>query len=97
MQYLLLSDIKRQVVVEHDEDDALLTMMAEAVEAQMPRVLGRDSLDELTDENGLLPADLYLAMLMKVGDYYAHRESQTSYALHDTGALRSLLLHYVRH
>lgn len=96
MRYLLLEDIKRQCVVEHDEDDALLMQMGAAVEAMIPHALGQN-LDDLADENGNLPADLYLAMLMKVGDYYAHRESKTGFALHDTGEMRSLLLHYVRH
>lgn len=96
MQYLLLEDIKRQCVVEHDEDDALLTQKGNSVEAMMPHVLGQP-LENLTDENGNLPADLYEAMLVKVNDYYTHRESKTGYALHDTGAMRSLLLHYVRH
>lgn len=85
-----------QVIVEHNEDDAQLTRMGKAVEALMPHVLGRP-LEEYADENNNLPDDMYQAMLMKVGDLYAHRESKTSFALHDTGELRLLLLHYVRH
>ena len=96
MKYLLLEDIKAQVIVEHDEDDALLVRMGEAVEAMMPHALGAP-LDEYADENGMLPADMYLAMLMRVGDLYAHRESRSNFATYDNGALRSLLLHYVRH
>lgn len=96
MQYLQLEDIKRQCVVEHDEDDALLTQKGNSVEAMMPHVLGQP-LENLTDENGKLPADLYEAMLLKVNDFYTHRESKTGFALHDTGELRSLLLHYVIH
>ena len=96
LQYLNLDDIKAQVIVEHNEDDALLTRMGAAVEAMLPHALGRP-LYEYADEEGNLPADMYLAMLMKVGDLYAHRESRSNFATYDTGELRCLLLHYVRH
>lgn len=96
MQYLQLEDIKAQVIVEHDEDDTLLTRMGDAVEAMMPHALGRP-LYEYADAEDKLPADMYLAMLMKVGDLYAHRESRSNFATYDNGELRSLLLHYVRH
>lgn len=96
MEYLLLSEIKKHLVIEHNEDDALLRMYGDAVEAFMPKMLGQP-LDHYTDDAGNLPADIKAAMLICVADLYAHRESQTAYQLHPTGALEALLAHHVVH
>ena len=96
MQYLTLTEIKKHLIIEHDEDDAQLVSMADAVEAYLPHVLGRP-LSYYADEAGNIPADMRHAMLIDIADLYAHRESQTSYQLHDTEVRRRLLLHYVRY
>lgn len=96
MEYLLLEDIKRHLIIEHDEDDAYIAQLGNAVEASMPKILGRP-LEELTDENCQLPADLYCAMMLYIGELYNHREMTSSYKLYDTGAMKALVGHYVRY
>ena len=96
MKYLKLEDIKRHLIVEHDEDDAYLAQLGDAVEASMPKILGQP-LEHLTYEEGNLPADLYRAMMLYVGELYNHREMTTSYKLYDTGAIRLLIGHYIKY
>lgn len=96
MQYILLDDIKKQCVIEHDEDDVLLMAMADAAVDGMKGYLGR-SLDELTDEMGNLPSGVYQALLMMVGEMYAHREVTVSYAQYENAAFRFLVQQYIKY
>lgn len=95
--YLKIEDIKKQCVIEHDEDDVLLKAMAEAAEDGMRGYLGRGSLDELTDENDALPSGVYQAMLMMVGEMYNHREATVSYAQYENAAFRFLVQPYIKY
>ena len=94
--YILLEDIKRQCVIEHDEDDVLLTSMAKAAEDGMKGYLGRD-LEEITDENGNLPQGVYQGLLMMVGEMYNHREVTVSYAQYENAAFRFLVQQYIKY
>lgn len=94
--YLKIEDIKKQCVIEHDEDDALLKAMAEAAEDGMRGFLGRESLEEITDENGNLPAGVYQGLLMMVGEMYNHREITVSYAQYENAAFRFLVQSYIK-
>lgn len=95
--YLKIEDIKKQCVIEHDEDDALLKAMAEAAEDGMRGFLGRESLEEITDENGNLPAGVYQGLLMMVGETYNHREATVSYAQYENAAFRFLVQPYIKY
>lgn len=73
-----LEDLKRQCNVDFEEDDRLLVKYAVAAE----RYIGRricESFEELIAKNdGVLPEDLEIAILMLAAHWYRMREAVTS-------------------
>ena len=96
MKYLKLESIKKHLVIEHDEDDEYLAELGESVEEAMPKFLGQP-LENLTDEDGKLPADLYRGMILFISKLYSQREPEVGYKLYDTGAIRLLIGHYIKY
>lgn len=96
MQYLLLEDIKRNSVIEHNEDDDYLVAIGEAAEEAMRDFLGYD-LDEIVDENGMLPKSIYQATMMLVETMYKHRGADVAYKQYENAAFRILTQGWVRY
>ena len=94
--YLLLEDIKKQCIIEHDEDDAYLLKIASAAEGGMASHIGQ-SLEDVADENGNIPTPLYQALLMMVGEMYNHREVTVSYQQYENAAFRFLVQPFIKY
>lgn len=96
MQYLTLPDIKKRLVIEHDEDDDLLVAYGGAAEEAMADFLGY-SLDEIIDENGMLPKGIYEATIMLIQTMYNHRAAEINYKQYENAAFRVLTQGWVRY
>ena len=72
--YVDLDTAKKHLNIEPDfvEDDEYITLLIEAAEAAVSVNID-ESLDELAD-GGCLPAPLYQAILLAVGNWYQNRE-----------------------
>jgi uncharacterized phage protein (predicted DNA packaging) len=73
--YVSVEDIKRQINVQWDEDDALIESMIRAAELSIEKTIGTP-LSGLEKE-GELPADLIHAIRLMVANFYEHREGMT--------------------
>lgn len=91
MKYLQIEDIKRQLTIEHDMDNELLSTLGTATEDAIERYIGQPIANTFVD--GQIPASLKQAMLMFVGSLYNNRESETmSSAMPRTIAAYEILL-----
>ena len=73
--YLDLSTIKQHLYIDHNDDDIMLADLITVAEDAVRADLNLDSLEEIEDETGMLPASVIQAMLLLVGTLYANRES----------------------
>ena len=73
--YLDLSTIKQHLYIDHNDDDRYLCDLESVAEDAVRADLNLDSLKEIEDETGMLPASVIQAMLLLVGTLYANRES----------------------
>ena len=73
--YLDLSTIKQHLYIDHNNDDRYLCDLESVAEDAVRADLNLDSLEEIEDETGMLPASVIQAMLLLVGTLYANRES----------------------
>lgn len=70
-----LSDIKRHLNVDFDEDDSLIESMVKAAEASVEKSIGAPLSDVLVD--GQLPDDLLHVVRIMVAKLYEYREGNT--------------------
>lgn len=75
--YLSLADVKRHLIIDHCDDDKYLADLITVAEDAVKTDLNLDSLCEIEDETGMLPASVLQAMLLLIGTLYANRESVT--------------------
>lgn len=75
--YLSLDDVKRHLIIDHCDDDKYLADLITCAEDAVKTDLNLDSLCEIEDETGMLPASVLQAMLLLIGTLYANRESVT--------------------
>ena len=75
--YLSLADVKRHLIIDHDDDNKLIADLITVAEDAVKTDLNLDSLCEIEDETGMLPASVIQAMLLLIGTLYANRESVT--------------------
>ena len=80
MSYITLKQAKAHLLVEHNEDDLYISDLITVAEDVVRRDLNINSLCEIADENGMLPAGVIQAMLLLIGTMYNNRES-ISYAI----------------
>ena len=75
MNYLTLADIKKQLNIDGQftDDDNYLTTLGNVAETIVSRHIDYD-LDDILEES-YLPAPIYQACLLMVGNLYANRES----------------------
>lgn len=90
MRYLTLELCKAHLVVDHDEDDNIITQYANSVENNIERQI-ECPLSELEDANGELPADLVGAMLLFLGSLYANREGLSTQNVMPTASIAALI------
>ncbi len=90
MKYVVLEDIKRQVVQDSDVDDKILTTIGDAAEDATERHLGRP-LSDCIGSDGQLPPALNQAILMLCATLYNDRESQTHTQSHVNPAYEALI------
>ena len=75
--YLDLSTIKQHLYIDHNDEDRYLCDLESVAEDAVKTDLNLNSLSELEDETGMLPASVIQAMLLLIGTLYANRESVT--------------------
>ena len=75
--YLSLDDVKRHLIIDHDDDNRYIADLITVAEDAVKTDLNLNSLSELEDETGMLPASVIQAMLLLIGTLYANRESVT--------------------
>lgn len=73
--YLTIDDVKRHLIIDHNDDDLLLADLITVAEDAVRRDLNVYSLKELEDCSGMLPASVLQAQLLLIGTLYANRES----------------------
>lgn len=75
--YLSIPDVKRHLIIDHQDDDLYLADLITVAEDAVKRDLNLYSLKEIEDCSGMLPACVTQAMLLLIGTLYANRESVT--------------------
>ena len=75
--YLSLDDVKKHLYIDHDDDNRYIADLITVAEDAVKTDLNLDSLCEIEDETGMLPASVIQAMLLLIGTLYANRESVT--------------------
>lgn len=76
MAYVDLDLAKKHLIVDESftDDDEYIEILIEAAETTVAMDACID-LKDFEDEQGNIPANLRHAILLQVGDYYAHRET----------------------
>ena len=75
--YLTIDDVKKHLYIDHDDDNRYIADLITVAEDAVKTDLNLNSLSELEDETGMLPASVIQAMLLLIGTLYANRESVT--------------------
>lgn len=75
--YITLQQVKRHLYIDHNDDDQYLADLITVAEDAVRNDLNLESLTEIEDNTGMLPASVIQAMLLLVGTLYANRESVT--------------------
>lgn len=79
-----------------EDEDEYLTQCADAAEATLARDLQADSLDDLADSSGQLPADLRQALLMLAATSYENRETESPVQMHADPYYWHLIRTYIK-
>lgn len=95
MRYLTLEMCKKQVYVDHNEDDELIELQATAAEDSIELHLGCNLEDVAS--NGRLPSAILQAMLLFFASLYANREGFSTMASQPTASMIALLQPYKRY
>ena len=75
--YLTIDDVKKHLYIDHDDDNRYIADLITVAEDAVKTDLNLDSLCEIEDETGMLPASVIQAMLLLIGTLYSNRESVT--------------------
>ena len=73
--YLTIDDVKRHLIIDHDEDNKYLADLITVAENAVCKDLNLHSLKEIEDCTGMLPPSVIHAVLLLIGTLYANRES----------------------
>lgn len=73
--YLTVDDVKRHLIIDHNDDDLYLADLITVAQDAVRRDLNLYSLHDIEDCSGMLPAAVIQAMLLLIGTLYANRES----------------------
>ena len=94
--YLTIADVKRHLLIDHNDDDMYLADLITVAEDAVRRDLNVHSLKEIEDCGGMLPAAVTHAMLLLIGTLYANRESVSYGQAHTVPHAYSYLLDLCR-
>ena len=94
--YLSVNDVKRHLIIDHNDDDLYLADLITVAEDAVRRDLNLYSLKDIEDCNGMLPASVIQAMLLLIGSMYSNRESVTFGTPHEVPLAYSYLLSLYR-
>lgn len=86
---------KKQVYVDHDEDDTMIELQATAAEDVIEQNLNRKLEDVAV--GGKLPSAIMQAMLLFFGALYANREGFSTMTSQPTASMIALLQPYKRY
>lgn len=75
--YLTIDDVKKHLYIDHDDDNRYIADLITVAEDAVKTDLNLNSLSELEDETGMLPASVLHAILLLIGSLYSNRESVT--------------------
>ena len=75
--YLSVADVKRHLIIDHNDDDLYLADLITVAQDAVRRDLNLYSLKEIEDSTGMLPPAVLQAMLLLIGTLYANRETVT--------------------
>ena len=75
--YLTIDYLKKHLYIDNNDDDKYLADLITVAEDAVKTDLNLDSLCEIEDETGMLPASVIQAMLLLIGSLYSNRESVT--------------------
>ena len=77
MNYLQLNIVKKHLLVDEDfkDDDNYIKLLADTAEQLVEKYLDNKLSVIVNDNDGILPAPIYHAMLLLVGTWYMTRES----------------------
>lgn len=77
MEYLTLSELKKQLVIDADfhDDDEYLTSLGDTAEAMVAKQLDKSLEDVVGENDGVLPPTLKHAMKLLVEYFYDNRGS----------------------
>ena len=75
--YLSIDDVKRHLIIDHNDDDLYLADLITVAEDAVRRDLNLYSLKDIENCSGMLPSCVTQAMLLLIGTLYANRESTT--------------------
>lgn len=95
MRYLTLEMCKKQVYIDHNEDDAMVELQATAAEDIIEQNLNKKLEDVAVD--GKLPSAIMQAMLLFFGALYANREGFSTMTSQPTASMIALLQPYKRY
>ena len=94
--YLSVNDVKRHLIIDHNDDDLYLADLISVAEDAVKRDLNLYSLKDIEDCTGMLPASVIQAMLLLIGSMYSNRESVTFGTPHEVPLAYSYLLSLYR-
>lgn len=95
MRYLTLDACKRQVYVDHDDDNELIELQATAAEDIIEQHLNRSLEDVARD--GQLPSAIMQAALLFFAALYANREGFSTMQTQPTASMIALIQPYKRY
>lgn len=73
--YLTIDDVKRHLIIDHNDDDLYLADLITVAEDAVRRDLNLYSLKDIEDCGGMLPPSVIQAMLLLIGTLYNSRET----------------------
>ena len=94
--YLSINDVKRHLIIDHNDDDLYIADLITVAEDAVRRDLNLYSLKDIEDCNGMLPASVIHAMLILIGSMYSNREAVTFGTPHEVPLAYSYLLSLYR-
>lgn len=97
MSYVTLAEAKKQCNITHNDDDDFLSLQLIPAAEEAVALEACEDLADLEMSDGTLPFALKQAILVKVADFYANRESESFGApsvVKATGTLINLYRNY---
>ena len=82
MKWLTIDLIKEHCRIDGDDQNAVLKLYGEAAEEAVLNLCNR-TMEDVVEEYGTVPKDLYVAALLQVEESYNHRSAVSQQQLYD--------------